>query len=160
MLLHGGLEGALCTHLLTSLLRLSMRGRRELEKSQPHAFELSFVLMEESFKYMTIFPSSPCSQYRSCALSSLLSVYSVATNRGANLIKLNEDQKLWWLPGDNKASTSKGLGKAQKHKHNVSIAIFLPSFHVLPFSCPLSCFPLAPTNPGKNWFFPIKIVYF
>lgn len=62
-------------------------------------FELWFVLMGEIFKQTTTFPSPHTVL---CTLSSLLSVYLMAVNHGASLVKLNEDQKLWWLPGDKK----------------------------------------------------------
>ena len=65
-------------------------------------FELWFVLMGEIFKQMTTFPSPHTVNTNLCTLSSLLSVYLMAVNRGANLVKLNEDQKLWWLPRDKK----------------------------------------------------------
>ena len=65
-------------------------------------FALWFVLMGEIFKKTTTFPSPHTVNTSLCTLSSLLSVYLMAANRGANLVKLNEDQKLWWLPGDKK----------------------------------------------------------
>ena len=64
-------------------------------------FELWFVLMGEIFKQMTTFPSHTVNTVV-CTLSSLLSVCLMAANHGASSVKLNEDQKLWWFPGDKK----------------------------------------------------------
>ena len=130
-------------------------------------FELWFVLMGEVFKQMTTVPSPHTVNTVVCTLSSLLNVCLMAANHGASSVKLNETttRNFGGSQVIRKVSSSKELGKTQKHKASVSTANSSPSFYIQKGKICEDVTLLLPSGSSQSWkkllffFFQIKIVF-